>query len=159
MFRAGRDIYPFFRRGNGREYYLVKIIYCPDCGNRLYAHGNCKRLLRWWEENEEGELALVVITLYLKVVECRCCHKTHRLIPEEVIPYKQYAVIEYARRCNDHEPGIVDNDYRRIRIYVIRLMESVGERVSIKDLQRKYTLEELVTRINELLLFGGKRVA
>lgn len=159
MFRVRRDIYPFFRRGNGREYYLVKIIHCPDCGKRLYAHGNCKRFLRWWEENEEGELVLVVITLYLKVVECRCCHKTHRLIPEEAIPYKQYAVREYARRCNDHEPRIVDNDYRRIRTYVIRLMESVGERVSIKELQRKYTMVDLVTRINELLFWREKSAA
>lgn len=55
---------------------------CPICGGRLFTRGTCRRKAK----NSAG-----ITTIYqLRVLQCSCCHKTHREIPDFLVPYKRY---------------------------------------------------------------------
>ena len=55
---------------------------CPLCGGKLQSRGKVKRLLRI----ENGEKIFIKIPRY----SCKDCGHWHRVIPDNVIPYKHY---------------------------------------------------------------------
>lgn len=58
-------------------------ICCPCCGGRLKVHGTCLRKLRTADETK----------IYrLRVMECTNCGKTHRELPESIVPYMRMDV-------------------------------------------------------------------
>ncbi len=75
------DFIKYFKNGiwsiTGQE-----NIPCPICGGTLFVHGTCKRKLR--TESDD------IIILRLRVMECKECGKTHRELPEEIVPYKRH---------------------------------------------------------------------
>ena len=61
----------------------MEEIPCPVCHHKLFVHGTCKRKIR----NEDGRVQI----LCLRVLECESCGKTHREIPDILVPYKRYS--------------------------------------------------------------------
>ena len=61
----------------------MEAIPCPVCGGRLFVHGTCERKSR----DETGQVHL----LQLRVMECESCGRTHREIPDILVPYKRYS--------------------------------------------------------------------
>ena len=56
---------------------------CPVCGGALKVHGTCTRRVWYGEERRNYRL---------RVMECRCCGKTHRELPEGIVPYKRHGL-------------------------------------------------------------------
>lgn len=56
---------------------------CPICGGPLKVHGTCTRKVRMGEK---------IHLFYLRVMECRCCGKTHRELPDGIVPYKRHGL-------------------------------------------------------------------
>lgn len=54
---------------------------CPLCGSRLFSHGTCRR-----RTITEDYLEIH----HLRVLKCRKCKRTHRELPDTIIPYKHY---------------------------------------------------------------------
>jgi hypothetical protein len=66
---------------------------CPACGGELKFYDTCKRSLK---------LPLgLTITLLLRRLLCEDCKKTHRELPDFVIPYKRYCRIVIERLAHD----------------------------------------------------------
>lgn len=59
---------------------------CPICGGSLSVRSTCVRKVR-----KEGTAQ----RLRLRVMKCRVCQKTHREIPDDVIPYKRTGLADY----------------------------------------------------------------
>ena len=59
-----------------------ETIPCPFCGGTLAVRGTCKRKLR--KESDD------TMTLRLRVLQCKDCNKTHRELPEGIVPYKRH---------------------------------------------------------------------
>lgn len=56
---------------------------CPICGGMLRVHGTCVRKVRHADR---------VYQCRLRVMECRVCGKTHRELPEGIVPYKRLSL-------------------------------------------------------------------
>lgn len=56
---------------------------CPVCGGALKVYGTCIRKVRQGDHTHQ---------YHLRVMECRCCGKTHRELPEGIIPYKRHGL-------------------------------------------------------------------
>ena len=68
-------------RNNGRIKVVGKeSLCCPVCGGKLQVHGTCLRKIRCTNGVE---------ILRLRVMKCRSCGKTHRVLPEIIVPYKR----------------------------------------------------------------------
>lgn len=92
------EIYSRFPVNKDFKYDLHEVISCPDCQHRLYAHGQCKRKVcrdKFGEKNKEPEIH------HLLVMECRECHRTHRILPEDIIPNKRYDAETFSRICTE----------------------------------------------------------
>lgn len=61
---------------------FVNDINCPICSGRLKYYDRVKRIKR--TKNR------VTTYIYIDRVRCVKCNKVHRLVPIELIPYKQY---------------------------------------------------------------------
>lgn len=59
-----------------------KDIPCPVCDGFLMVHGTCIRKVR---------MADTVKVYRLRVMECADCHRTHRELPDFIVPYKRYS--------------------------------------------------------------------
>ena len=69
-----------YRKGEMIFFTGTEEIPCPVCGGELRVHGRCTRKLR----RREG------VDIYrLRVMECKSCGKTHRELPEGIVPYKR----------------------------------------------------------------------
>lgn len=55
---------------------------CPDCGNELKHYDWVNRVLK----TKRGEKQKILVERKY----CKVCHKVHRVITEDIIPYKQY---------------------------------------------------------------------
>ena len=75
----------------------MEEISCPACGGRLFVHGTCRRRMK--DETEQ------VRELRLRVLECEACGRTHRELPDLLVPYRRYsakaicAMAETPERC------------------------------------------------------------
>lgn len=86
---------------NGEWYYKnQEISICPLCGSRLYSHGTCRRKVTMEGYTE---------THHLRVLKCRKCNRTHRELPDTIIPYKHYgrkligAIVAGEAKCGYEE--------------------------------------------------------
>ena len=71
-------------RNNGRTEVVGKeSLCCPICGCKLRVHGTCMRKVRCTNGVE---------ILRLRVMYCHSCGKTHRELPEIIVPYKRNSV-------------------------------------------------------------------
>lgn len=76
---------------------------CPDCGEKMKVHGTCRRNVRT-ATYPEGKLHA------LRVLICNSCKKTHRDLPNFIVPYKGYSFdYMYAVAAKKEEP----NDNRK----------------------------------------------
>ena len=87
---------------------------CPVCGGRLKVRGTCHRRLITKDGAE---------VYRLRVMECCSCAKTHRELPDEIVPYKRHSV-DMIESISMAEPGnhetITDHStWRRITLWVI----------------------------------------
>ena len=93
-------------------------IYCPICGGSLKVHGTCRRKLITKNGAE---------VYRLRVMECRRCGRTHRELPDEIIPYKRHNV-ELVEAIAESGPGnhetITDHStWRRITLWVMWFLQ------------------------------------
>jgi len=81
------------RNGNLLVVRGLELLPCPVCEGELFCRGTCRRKTR----SAYGET-----TLYqLRVLQCRHCGKTHRELPEPIVPHKRYdaeAIIQIRER-------------------------------------------------------------
>lgn len=86
-------------RNNGRIKVVGKeSLCCPVCGGKLSVHGTCVRKVQCTNGVE---------ILQLRVMQCRSCGKTHRELPEFVVPYKRNSLnllCEIAEATEDSYP-------------------------------------------------------
>ena len=61
---------------------VVKNDICPYCGGDLQKRGKVKRLIR----GPYGKKSHIYVERY----SCKKCGRWHRLIPNDILPYKQY---------------------------------------------------------------------
>ncbi len=57
---------------------------CPDCGKRMKVHGTYERKLRTLQ-HPEG------IRHVLRVLDCKECSRSHREVPDFIVPHKSYS--------------------------------------------------------------------
>ena len=98
---------------------FVKIIskeqaYCPICQGELRSHGRCIRNLQTADGNRK---------LSLKVWYCPECHRSHRELPDSIIPYKRHCADTYIRvyesaSADELDCSIDEKTIRRIRVWV-----------------------------------------
>ena len=78
---------------------------CPDCGNVLKHYDYVSRVLK----TKRGVKQKILVERRY----CKVCHKVHRVITEDIIPYKQYErpVIEGVREGLISEETLGFEDY------------------------------------------------
>lgn len=91
-------------KANSNSLYVKskEIIPCPCCDGQLNVSGSRKRgLLR-----ADGSCT----TLVIRVLQCVDCERTHRELPDIVVPYKRYGsdVIETILADTEHKNTLVD---------------------------------------------------
>jgi len=59
-----------------------EIVSCPCCEGALYVRGTCRRQAI----NSAGDK----VQYQLRVLQCRDCRRTHRELPDPLVPYKRY---------------------------------------------------------------------
>ena len=69
------------RNGEKTKIFSQESSVCPICGGPLKVHGTCIRKVRQGEHTHQ---------IHLRVMECRHCGKTHRELPEGLVPYKRH---------------------------------------------------------------------
>ena len=70
--------------GNSEDVIHLKgkeTVPCPICGGRLKVHGSCRRKLQIASKD--------TVIYHLRVMKCCECGKTHRELPDGVVPYKR----------------------------------------------------------------------
>lgn len=102
---------------------------CPACGGELFVRGTCIRKAI----NSEGNTEFY----RLRVLQCRGCHKTHRELPNFLVPYKRYdreAIIKILSN-NNGEVQCENSTIFRIRKwwewflpYARRILESQNDK-------------------------------
>ncbi len=77
---------------------------CPNCGGTLFVHGTCRRWLKLISRR---------VLLRLRVFQCRNCHKTHRELPDDIIPCKRYSASALSTACHaiDIADAVDDTDF------------------------------------------------
>ena len=102
---------------------------CPICGGKLKVHGSCRRKLQI-ASNE-------TVIYHLRVMKCCTCGKTHRELPDGVIPYKRMSADYFTQVSNvptesaldEHELADVESStWRRVVSWMrwfIRYVDSV----------------------------------
>lgn len=67
----------------------AEIVPCPICGGRLKVHGSCRRKLQITSRD--------TVIYHLRVMKCCECGKTHRELPDGVIPYKRMSADHFTQ--------------------------------------------------------------
>ena len=78
----------------------AEFVPCPCCSGDLFVRGSCQRKVRRITEHSDGELPEIWC---LRVMQCRQCRKTHRELPDWIIPYKRCSVEMYAEIAEGSE--------------------------------------------------------
>ena len=95
-------------RGSVTIMYTKDKTYCPACGAGLIPHGWCERKLIVSEETK---------VFSLRVSYCQKCCRSHRELPDSIIPYKRHSVEDYAQvydtQRGKHGCGCVDEKTAR----------------------------------------------
>ena len=80
----------------------AEFVPCPCCSGDLFVRGSCQRKVRRITEHSDGELPEIWC---LRVMQCRQCRKTHRELPDWIIPYKRCSAEMYAEIAVCDEEG------------------------------------------------------
>ena len=56
---------------------------CPYCGGNLQGYDHAKRMVR----DKNGKVTYISLPRY----QCKNCGRVHRMIPDEILPHKQYS--------------------------------------------------------------------
>ena len=57
---------------------------CPNCGKKMTVHGTCERKIRT-SAHPNG------IVHVFRVLDCQLCHKSHREVPDFIVPHRSYS--------------------------------------------------------------------
>ena len=57
---------------------------CPNCGKRMTVHGTCSRIIRTLE-HPNG------IVHMFRVLDCQLCNRSHREVPDFIVPHRSYS--------------------------------------------------------------------
>lgn len=55
---------------------------CPDCGGKAKRYDKVKRKVK----SRDGKESFIFVERY----RCTICNKIHRVLPDDLLPYKQY---------------------------------------------------------------------
>ena len=70
---------------NGKIYVYGKVMpCCPKCGKRMTVHGTCERKIRT-AAYPNG------IVHVFRVLDCQLCHRSHREVPDFIVPHRSYS--------------------------------------------------------------------
>ena len=70
---------------NGKIYVYGKVMpCCPSCGKRMTVHGTCSRIIRTLE-HPNGMVHM------FRVLECKLCNRSHREVPDFIVPHRSYS--------------------------------------------------------------------
>ena len=83
----------------------AEFVSCPCCSGDLFVRGTCRRKVRRFTEHSDGQFPEI---WYLRVMQCRQCRKTHRELPDWIIPYKRCSVEMYAEIAEGNEKVCCD---------------------------------------------------
>ena len=83
----------------------AEFVPCPCCSGDLFVRGTCQRKVRRITEHSDGEFPEIWC---LRVMQCRQCRKTHRELPDWIIPYKRCSAEMYAEIAEDNEKVCCD---------------------------------------------------
>ncbi len=75
-----------------------ELTVCPECGGELKHYDCVKRILR----TKNRETTYVIVPR----VRCKQCKKIHRILSENIIPYKQYE----AELITGVKEGLISSD-------------------------------------------------
>ena len=142
------EIYSRFSNDKDFIYNLHEVISCPDCQQRLYAHGQCKRKVYRYKPGEKDKDTEIH---HLLAMECRECHRTHRILPEDIIPNKRYDAESFSRICTE-KLQVSEQTYYRLRRWAVMLL-AVAEEVDVSMVILEKTAEALMTSIIEAVSF------
>ncbi len=78
----------------------AEFVFCPCCSGDLFVRGTCRRKVRRLTENSDGQFPEIWC---LRVMQCRQCRKTHRELPDWIIPYKRCSIEMYAEIAEGNE--------------------------------------------------------
>ena len=107
-----------YRKGEIIIFTGTENIPCPVCGGHLRVHGTCTRKLRRRDGTD---------VYRLRVMECKSCGKTHRELPEGIVPYKRMD----AERLSDITEAAEEKDlgdaetstWKRVKEWVLWFLE------------------------------------
>ena len=142
------EIYSRFSNDKDYMYNLHEVISCPDCQQRLYAHGQCKRKVyrdKFGEKDKDPEIH------HLLVMECRECHRTHRILPEDILPNKRYSAETFSRICTEKLQAS-EQTYYRLRRWAVMLL-AVAEEVDVSMVILEKTAEAMASNMIEAVSF------
>lgn len=83
--------YGYKRKGGRIKILSYEDSCCPICGGRLKVHGTCNRKA-WTPADNSDNSDIVQVEYSLRILECTQCGKTHRELPNELVPYKRYSL-------------------------------------------------------------------
>lgn len=70
---------------NGKIYAYGKVMpCCSKCGKRMTVHGTCERNIRTLEYPNG-------IVHVLRVLDCKPCNRSHREVPDFIVPHRSYS--------------------------------------------------------------------
>ena len=75
---------------------IVLMLYCPYCGGATWRHGGYWR--NFWEYSKKRKI-------WILRVKCKCCGKTHAVIPDFLLPDRKYSSKEIEQVIEAKEEG------------------------------------------------------
>ena len=110
--------YELVVKGKIMEIHIKEQSFCPICTGNLLMHGTCVRKLRMPDKDME---------LSLRVLYCPECKRTHRELPDLIIPYKRHCAQTYAEvyevKREELACNVDDKTIRSIRAWVKWFLE------------------------------------
>ena len=136
-----------------------EIIPCPSCETgELFTRGTCHRCAI----NTAGEKE----HYQLRVLQCRNCNKTHRELPEPLVPYKRYDGETIIKAAN--EPDKAPCDFRSVDLilkwltwfidYAAHIQQSLEVEIAAPPLPKmsgKYEIHSLFAWVKRVVNSGN----
>ena len=102
--------------------YGIEMPCCPECGRRMNVHGTYERKLRT-RKYPEG------IRYVLRVLDCKSCCRSHREIPDFIVPRKSYSYDYMCAVVRKELEPLDDSTKKRI----VNYKNSIGLRFPLED--------------------------
>ena len=115
---------------------------CPHCkSDKLIKWSSYKRIVYYLDENQKLKCEL----LEIKRVRCQKCHKTHALLPECIVPYKQPTLDIILKSINE------DSESKKYLSYLKTMFNNKNELIP-KILNKIIDTYQLFYQVNKLIL-------